>query len=130
MHAEPDRVHFVVVGIGVDVNHTTMPAEIASLATSLRIVSGRTHSRLQLLVRLLRHLEAYYNRFIAEGPPPILARFTDVSSYACGKRVRISTASETYTGTTDGLESSGLLRVQRDDGRTDVVVSGDVSEAP
>ena len=130
MHAEPDRVHFIIVGIGVDVNHSAMPAEIASIATSLRMVTGQTHSRLQLLVRLLRHLETYYNRFLAEGPPPILARFTEVSSYARGKRVRISTASETYTGTTDGLEPSGLLRVRRDDGRTDVVISGDVAEAP
>jgi BirA family biotin operon repressor/biotin-[acetyl-CoA-carboxylase] ligase len=129
MHAEPDRVRFIIVGIGVDVNHGSMPTEIANVATSLRIVTGRTHSRLQLLVRLLRHLETYYNRFIEEGPAPILARFTDVSSFARGKRVRISTAGETYTGITDGLEPNGLLRVRRDDGRTDVVISGDVAEA-
>ncbi|HEY1865978.1 MAG TPA: biotin--[acetyl-CoA-carboxylase] ligase [Candidatus Acidoferrales bacterium] len=129
MHAEPDRVRFIIVGIGVDVNHASMPTEIANVATSLRIVTGRTHSRLQLLVRLLRHLETYYNRFIEEGPAPILARFTDVSSFARGKRVRISTAGESYTGTTDGLEPNGLLRVCRDDGRTDVVISGDVAEA-
>jgi BirA family biotin operon repressor/biotin-[acetyl-CoA-carboxylase] ligase len=129
MHAEPDRVRFIIVGIGVDVNHASMPTEIANVATSLRIVTGRTHSRLQLLVRLLRHLETYYNRFIEEGPAPILARFTDVSSFARGKRVRISTAGESYTGTTDGLEPNGLLRVRRDDGRTDVVISGDVAEA-
>jgi hypothetical protein len=43
--------------------------------------------------------------------------------------VRIVTADESYVGTTDGLESNGLLRVRRDDGRTAVVISGDVSEA-
>ncbi len=129
MHAEPDRVHFVIVGIGVDVNHTAMPEQITSIATSLRMVTGRTHSRLQLLVRMLRHLETYYDRFIEEGAPPILARFNEVSSYARGKRVRIAISGETYTGTTDGLEPNGLLRVLRDDGRTDVVFSGDVREA-
>ena len=81
------------------------------------------------MVRLLRHLETYYNRFLAEGAQPILSRFTEVSSYARGKRVRIVTADESYVGTTDGLESNGLLRVRRDDGRTAVVMSGDVSEA-
>src|SRR3984957_13817466 len=35
MHAEPDRVHFLVIGIGVDVNHASMPAELAGIATSL-----------------------------------------------------------------------------------------------
>jgi BirA family transcriptional regulator, biotin operon repressor / biotin---[acetyl-CoA-carboxylase] ligase len=130
MHAEPDRIHFVVVGIGMDVNHAAMPAELAGGATSLRMVTGKTHSRLEIVVRLLRHLETYYNRFLAEGPPPILARFTEVSGYARGRRVRISTAAESYAGTTDGLEPNGLLRVRRDDGRLEVVIAGDVSEAP
>ena len=130
MHAEPDRVRFVIVGIGVDVNHASMPAALSGIATSLRMVTGRTHSRLQILTRLLHNLETYYNRFVAEGPAPILARFTEVSSYARGKRVRITTGGETYTGTTDGLDPHGLLRVRRDDGRCEVVISGDVAEAP
>jgi biotin-(acetyl-CoA carboxylase) ligase len=80
-------------------------------------------------VRLLRHLNSYYNRFLAEGAQPILDRFAEVSTYARGKRVRITTASESYVGTTDGLEPNGLLRVRRDDGQSAVVISGDVSEA-
>ena len=28
MHAEPDRIHFVVVGIGINVNHERMPEAI------------------------------------------------------------------------------------------------------
>lgn len=130
MHAEPDRVQFLVTGIGVNVNHTSLPAEISGLATSLRMVTGRIHSRLRLVVRLLRKLETYYNQFLAEGPAPIVTRFNEVSSFARGKRVRISTPSESYTGTTEGLEPHGLLRVRRDDGRLETVISGDVTEAP
>jgi BirA family biotin operon repressor/biotin-[acetyl-CoA-carboxylase] ligase len=106
-----------------------MPSELAGIATSLRLVTGKPVSRLQLLVRLLRNLESYYNRFLAEGPEPILARFAEVSTYARGKRVRITTGSESYVGTTNGLEPNGLLRVRRDDGQSAVVISGDVSEA-
>src|SRR5712692_7449559 len=29
MHAEPDHVHFVIVGIGINVNHARMPEELA-----------------------------------------------------------------------------------------------------
>lgn len=130
MHAEPDHVHFVIVGIGLNVNHSRMPTELERIATSLRMESGRSHSRLELLTKLLRHLERYYNQFLAEGAAPILARFAEVSSYARGKRVQISTATETFVGTTVGLEPNGLLRVERDDGRTQVVISGDVAEAP
>jgi|SRR5438309_1466722 len=129
MYAEPSQVRFVIVGVGINVNHTALPAELTGIATSLRLVTGKPVSRLQLLVRLLHHLDSYYNRFLAEGAQPILARFAEVSTYACGKRVRITTGGESYVGTSDGLEPNGLLRVRRDDGKTAVVISGDVSEA-
>jgi BirA family biotin operon repressor/biotin-[acetyl-CoA-carboxylase] ligase len=130
MHAEPDRMHWAVIGIGINVNQTKMPAEIAEIATSLRMETGKVHSRLELLIRLLRHLDRYYNQFLVEGPGPIVRRFAEVSSYFQGKRVKISTATETFTGTTAGLEASGVLRVTRDDGRgIEPVLSGDVAEA-
>jgi BirA family transcriptional regulator, biotin operon repressor / biotin---[acetyl-CoA-carboxylase] ligase len=129
MHAEPDRVHYAVVGIGMNVNQTKMPADLADTATSIRIETGKIHSRLDLLIRLLRHLDRYYNQFLTEGAAPILRRFSEVSSYYQGKRVQITTSAETFTGTTAGLEPSGVLRVVRDDGRSvESVISGDVGE--
>ena len=129
MHAEPDRIRFVVFGIGINVNQSRMPKELESIATSLRIESGRLHSRAELVVRVLRHLDRYYNLFLSGGGEPLVARFAEVSSYFQGKRVRITTATECYTGLTAGLEPSGLLRVLRDDGRTEPVTAGDVHEA-
>ena len=130
MHAEPDRIHYAVVGIGMNINQTKMPPELADIATSLRIETGKIHSRIEILARLLRHLDRYYNLFLSQGPEPILRRFAEVSSYFQGKHVRITTASETFTGTTSGLEPSGVLRVVRDDGRgVESILSGDVAEA-
>lgn len=130
MHAEPDRVHYAVVGIGMNVNQTKMPPELGDNATSLRMDTGKIHSRLELLIRLLRHFDRYYNQFLADGAAPILRRFAAVSSYSQGKHVRVTTATEAFTGTTAGLEPSGVLRVARDDGRgIESVLSGDVAEA-
>jgi BirA family biotin operon repressor/biotin-[acetyl-CoA-carboxylase] ligase len=130
MHAEPDRLHYAVVGIGINVNQSKMPAELAEIATSMKIETNQPHSRFELLVRLLRHFDRYYNRFISDGSQPIVRRFAEVSSYFRGKRVRITTFTEQFTGTTAGLESSGVLRVARDDGRgTELVLAGDVAEA-
>lgn len=129
MHAEPDCVQFAVAGIGMNVNQTQMPAELAEVATSLRIETGKVHSRLELLVRLLRYLDRYYNQFVEEGAEPILRRFSEVSSYFQGKPVQITARGETFTGVTAGLEPSGVLRVARDDGRgIELVLSGDVGE--
>jgi BirA family transcriptional regulator, biotin operon repressor / biotin---[acetyl-CoA-carboxylase] ligase len=129
MNAEQDRIHFVVVGIGINVNHERIPDELSKIATSLRIETRHAQSRVEIVARLLRHLDSYYNRFLAEGPEAIVARFSEVSSFARGKRVRIEAATETYTGTTEGLEPGGLLRVRRDDGRVLPVISGTLSEA-
>jgi BirA family biotin operon repressor/biotin-[acetyl-CoA-carboxylase] ligase len=129
MQAEPDRMHFAVIGIGINVNQPKMPSELASIATSMRMETGRVHSRLELLARLLRHLERYYNQFIAEGAAPILRRFAEVSSYFEGKRVRISTSTDNFVGTTAGLEPMGILRVKREDGKIESVISGTVAEA-
>jgi BirA family biotin operon repressor/biotin-[acetyl-CoA-carboxylase] ligase len=130
MHAEPDRMHYAVVGIGINVNQTKMPPGLEEVATSLRMETGKIHSRLELLIRLLRHMDRYYNQFLSEGATPILRRFAEVSSYFQGKRVRITTAREMFTGSTAGLEPSGVLRVLRDDGGgIEPVLSGDVAEA-
>ena len=129
MNAEQDQIHFVAVGIGINVNHERIPEELSTVATSLRIETGCLHSRVEIVARLLRHLQSYYNQFLVDGPETIVARFSEVSSYARGKRVRIVTPSGTYTGTTDGLEPGGLLRVRRDDGRTLPVIAGTLTEA-
>jgi BirA family biotin operon repressor/biotin-[acetyl-CoA-carboxylase] ligase len=129
MYAEPDRVRFVVAGIGINVNHSRMPESLTKIATSLRIETGRVHSRIELAVRLLRNFESYYNQLLRDGAAPILARFSQVSSYAQGKPVRVSTSQESFIGTTAGLDSTGMLRVTRPDGRTETVLAADISEA-
>jgi len=130
MHAEPAQVHFVIVGIGLNVNQEKFPAELATSATSLRVASGHTQSRLELLVRLLREFERDYNEFLSDGPASVIDRFTRVSSYAQGKRVRVSNGKDTFTGTTAGVGPEGLLQVKRDGGPVTAVIAGDVAEAP
>ena len=129
MHAEPGMVRFVVVGIGLNVNQEKFPGELAGLATSLRQETGKTQSRMELFVRLLREFESDYNRFLREGIPSVIQRFEVVSSYAHGKKVRVTNGAESYVGTTVGLGPEGLLQVEREDGRVVTVIAGDVVEA-
>jgi BirA family transcriptional regulator, biotin operon repressor / biotin---[acetyl-CoA-carboxylase] ligase len=129
MNAEQDQIHFVAVGIGINVNHERIPPELSAIATSLKIETKRPLSRVEIVARLLWRLDSYYNLFLKEGAEAIVARFSECSSYARGKRVRVEAGSETYTGTTEGLEPNGLLRVRRDDGRIAPVIAGTLSEA-
>jgi BirA family biotin operon repressor/biotin-[acetyl-CoA-carboxylase] ligase len=129
MHAEPGQIRFVIVGIGLNVNQEKLPGVLADTATSLRVETGKTQSRMELLVRLLREFENDYNRFLREGVESVVARFEEVSTYAKGKRVRVTNGMESYVGTTAGLGPEGLLQVERDDGKVMTVIAGDVTEA-
>jgi len=128
MHAEPVQIRFVIVGIGVNVNQEKFPGELANVATSLRAETGKPQSRMELLVRLLREFESDYNRFLREGVASVVARFESASSYARGKRVRVTNGTESYVGTTAGLGPDGLLQVERDGGQVMTVIAGDVAE--
>jgi BirA family biotin operon repressor/biotin-[acetyl-CoA-carboxylase] ligase len=128
MHAEPTLVRFVIVGIGINVNQEQFASELSNIATSLRAETGKAQSRLELLARLLREFESDYNRFLREGSRSMTERFAQVSSYARGKKVRVSNGSESYAGVTAGLLPEGLLQVQRDDGALVTVFAGDVAE--
>ncbi|HKT46650.1 MAG TPA: biotin--[acetyl-CoA-carboxylase] ligase [Candidatus Acidoferrales bacterium] len=129
MYAEPAQVRFIVVGIGINVNQQQFPGELAETATSLRRETGRSISRLELLAKLLLEFESDYNRFLAEGPASVVRRFEKISSYASGKRVRVSNGQEQFYGVTAGLAPEGLLRVERDGGELTTVIAGDVTEA-
>ena len=128
MHAEPAQVRFVIVGIGINVNQEKFPPDLATASTSLRLETGKSQSRLEVLVRFLRQFEIDYRELLSEGAAGMVKRFEAVSSYARGKRVRVTNGKESFTGVTAGVEDEGLLRVKRDDGKVTTVIAGDVTE--
>src|ERR1700675_2065154 len=128
MHAEPTQVRFVIVGIGINVNQEKFPADLSGRSTSLRMETGRPQSRLEVLVQFLRQFERDYQQLLREGAKSVVRQFEATSSYARGKRVRVTNGKESFTGVTAGLEEEGLLRVKRDTGETTAVIAGDVTE--
>jgi len=128
MNAELGRLHVVVLGIGINVNHTVMPAEIEPVATSLRIESRRTWSRVQILIALLKELERHYRLLLERGSSAIAEHWAAASTYANGKRIRIVRADGESFATTTGLDSSGALRVRYEDGHEETLVAGEIVE--
>ncbi|MHB1700564.1 MAG: biotin--[acetyl-CoA-carboxylase] ligase [Acidobacteriaceae bacterium] len=134
------RLRHVVVGVGINVNQTAFPEDLASLATSLRIESSRAWPRQTLLLALLSALDREVNS-LATGVEGLLERFEQASTWVRGKRVQVEDAGALqaggqptsppdaggYTGVTEGLDARGFLLVRTAAGiRT--VLSGGVRE--
>lgn len=129
MEGREGRLAYAVIGMGLNLNHAGLPDELQQIATSLRMIGGQRISREALLVALLRGLAEEIARVEAEAGGAvrehITERFARASSWVKGLRVEVAEDAG-YTGTTDGLDRHGLLRVRLDDGTIRTVRHGGV----
>jgi BirA family biotin operon repressor/biotin-[acetyl-CoA-carboxylase] ligase len=116
----------IIAGIGINVNHSAFPEDLSGIATSLRIASRRIHSREQLLVELAASVDRFCALLEQQGGEPILAMFSQASSFVHGRRVSVDQGPSMVVGITVGLNSSGFLILQGDDGTKKVIFTGGV----
>jgi BirA family transcriptional regulator, biotin operon repressor / biotin---[acetyl-CoA-carboxylase] ligase len=126
MTAEATRLRYLVVGIGINVNHTSFPADLQSEATSLRLATGTEWSRVELVAALLKSLDREYRSLLndAKARESILRRFAEHSSYVRGREVHVD-ENGGFEGVTEGLDSRGFLQVRTARGMR-TVLSGTV----
>lgn len=126
MNAEATRVRHLVVGVGINVNQTKLPAELREIATSLKLETNTEWSRVELCAALLKSLDREYRAFLHDGTTArasVLKRFEENSSSVRGRKVRIE--DDGLQGVTEGLDARGFLQVRTAEGiRT--VLSGSV----
>ncbi|MDQ3916969.1 MAG: biotin--[acetyl-CoA-carboxylase] ligase [Acidobacteriota bacterium] len=124
---ETPRGRAVVVGIGINLTNRAFPPEILESATSVEEQTGRAPDGERLLASLTRALARRYEILQAEGGgASTLREWESRSTFARGRRVRVTLAGESFEGTTRGLEPDGALHVETDAGRLRVVRAGDV----
>jgi BirA family biotin operon repressor/biotin-[acetyl-CoA-carboxylase] ligase len=115
----------VLAGIGINVNQTAFPDEIAELATSLRLAASRKVHREPLLVSVLGGVDHYVSLLEQQGRAAIIREFTARSSYVSGRRVEVD-GGHPLRGVTEGLDESGFLVLRTDGGVRTVLVAGGV----
>ncbi|NLK51981.1 MAG: biotin--[acetyl-CoA-carboxylase] ligase [Syntrophomonadaceae bacterium] len=127
MNCEIDRINYLVVGIGINVNldPDTFPSEISKVATSISFCLNRKVSRVLLLQKCLEELEHYYNTWKNSGFESILVEWRELS-YTLGKWTRVKVMEETVEGLAEDVEEDGSLRLRLKDGRIYRVIAGDV----
>jgi BirA family biotin operon repressor/biotin-[acetyl-CoA-carboxylase] ligase len=130
---EDALLHHAVIGMGINVNHESMPLDLYPLATSLRLITGKPQDRQLILIALLRALDHELTLLeddannLESAEKPLLERFSDASTWVHGRRVSVPEQGG-YTGTTAGLDTRGFLLVDCDDGTQRTVISGGVRD--
>lgn len=131
MSAEMDRVNYVVIGIGINVNiaPADFPEELRTIATSLMQMKGEPLPRVAFLQELLRALDELYAAVQQDGFAPVLAAWREYA-VTLGQEVRvIGPAGEEFEGTAADIDAEGALLVDTAEGRRRVL-AGDVSIRP
>jgi len=121
---EGSTAAFAIVGIGINVHQQNFDPGLATPATSLDLETGRSIPRGSLLVSLLKSLE---REALALAEPAatqaILRRVEQSSTWLRGRRVQVH-GPQACTGTTEGLDKHGFLRVRTDAGLITVQTGG------
>jgi BirA family biotin operon repressor/biotin-[acetyl-CoA-carboxylase] ligase len=119
MEAEADRVSFINIGLGLNVNND-IAADVPN-AVSLKQLAGRRISRKELLGAFL---ENYQKRISGDSLESIVARWKEYT-VTLNREVTIVTPRESISGTAVDVDENGGLMVRLGNGELKTVVYGD-----
>ncbi|WP_444659958.1 biotin--[acetyl-CoA-carboxylase] ligase [Caproiciproducens sp. R2] len=125
MAAEIDRIEYVVVGIGINVNMENFPDELSGKATSLRRECGRPIARIGLLQKILKEFEEILCDDI-DRPEAILAEYKTLC-VSLNRTVAFTRNQQSVTATAVDISPAGELIVRCGDGSLLSINAGEVA---
>ncbi|HHT62992.1 MAG: biotin--[acetyl-CoA-carboxylase] ligase [Bacillota bacterium] len=125
MKADMDQIHYVIVGIGINVNDNSFPEDLRE-ATSLKLETGSDVNRLRITGMVLNKWEENYIEFLRHGFGSIRSVWKDYS-VNLGRDVTVHTLQGILEGRVMDIDDEGLLLVQDNQGIIHKIVAGDVS---
>lgn len=119
MEAEADRVNFINIGIGVNVNND--PSRSEPQASSLKVLLGRKIARKDFLRLFLDEFEAQLHKADLDRVISEWKRYT----VTLHRRVRIVANHDVSEGTAVDVDANGALILQMADGSRKKILYGD-----
>lgn len=117
----------LVVGMGLNVEWSELPDDIAATATAVNLAGGRVQSRRLLLDVWLRNLERWLT-VLERGPRgrAVVQHAQRRVSATLGRRVRVERSDDAIVGLAVDLDHDGHLLVRDDNGVVHATTTGDV----
>ena len=130
LNGELDRVNYLILGIGLNVNHETadFPEELREKATSLRLIKQTVFDRKPILQQFLEEFENCYAT-LGQGRMDAVIEYAREHSATLGKQVVINQGfGRILTGTALDLDWDGSLWLEDPEGRRVKIYSGEIIE--
>ncbi|MEN2464858.1 biotin--[acetyl-CoA-carboxylase] ligase [Ornithinibacillus sp. FSL M8-0202] len=127
MQAEQDRIQYVVIGIGINVNHEPddLAEDIQSKATSLKIETSKSWNMTELIQQILLYFEKTYEDFLDKGFSVIKEKWESYG-YRIGEVTSIKTFHDVQRAVLTGIAEDGALLAKYEDGTIKKVYSGEI----
>ncbi len=125
--AETDRVDFVVLGFGVNLNmeKELLPEDLRENTTSVMRELGHRVSRVDFTRCLLEKIDFWYDAFLSRGVELIIQKWESVA-HIRGKRLAVESFGDLYRGVAEGLDRDGALILRTERNKRVRIVAGDV----
>ena len=119
LEAEADRVAFINIGVGINVNND--PPKVQPAATSIKQILGREVSKKDIL---FRYLDAFEKKVQTADFDRIVQEWKQYT-VTLNRNVRVVTNKEVVTGRAIDVDDSGALILRCADGSLQKIIYGD-----
>lgn len=130
MQADSDRIHSVIIGLGINVNQQKehfAPA-IQDIATSLKLESGKDINRALLMQTIFLKLEQLYDEYLTNGFK-VIKLLWEAHAVSIGKHIIARTLTGTIEGFAKGITDDGVLLLEDAHGHIHQIHSADIELA-
>lgn len=127
MQAEQDRILYVVIGIGLNVNQTydDLHKNIQQTATSLYCETDKEWDIKQLIHEMLLTFEKSYATYIEHGFPNVKNKWESYG-FKIGEEINIKTLKGKWQATFLGIAEDGALLTKMPSGETKKIYSAEI----
>ena len=127
MSAEMDSIHYVVIGIGINVNTTDFDESIKDMATSIYLGTGKKVKRSNIIAAFSHSFKKYYEAFLkTQDLTYIVDRYNELLINK-GRTVKAIYANKELVGEALGINKDGELIIKTEDGCETAIRAGEVS---
>jgi BirA family biotin operon repressor/biotin-[acetyl-CoA-carboxylase] ligase len=128
MKTASERIIFAILGLGINVNVDidSFPDDVRETATSIKIETGASYSRTEIIVEILNEIDRWYRILKEMGRETILSEWQCLTS-TLGREVKVTVGKETFPGFAESIDDEGRLILRLQSGVLKRISAGDLT---